>query len=405
MVLNEALSEETTFIKNKTIMPYLIIACVLYKAFHHRNLDINEAHGMYKDYILSRALKVVLKDVLGLENDVAGFAVEILEALPQELISAFIRNIDTKQPIYDDEKIRIDKFRDFIRERFRATFDGGYYDAVRKFQGQNIDLVGLMNGLSTSRVLHLFATQIETGDNVVWEAFNNQGLFMGLLELTAIHARGDAETSNGNAEDFLEQAYVMGVVRFMPLRNIPQHKHNANLEAMKQMENADTKEFAKIYRDGDKIVVALRGTNFKREKGDLVPKDYEANLENVAGSTDLYKTDDYTQANNKIEEAIALSKKTGGKVSVVGHSLGGRIGLSLASHYQSIPFHIYEPVIPINREMDKVFSNLKHSNVNIYRVHGSAISQNLEEYRKRHKFKLKTFKRKRHSSHSINNFR
>ena len=404
MILNNSMTEEVQFIRNKAMMPYIVLACVFYVAYHKNDLDVSQYHGMFKDYVLKRALKKILKDVLGLDKDVSAYAVDILEAVPQELIDAFIRNIDMKQPVFDNERIVIDAFRDKIRREFRMYFKSGYYDAVRKFQGQNIDLVGLMNGLSTSRVLHLFATQIITADNVVWEALNNQGLFLGLLELTAIHSRG-TQDDGGSADDLLEQMYAMGIVRYTPISGIPNRKKNRPLIALKQMEREKTKETAKIYKKGDDIIVALKGSDFSiREKGDIVPPDYEANLENVAGSTDLYTTSRYKEAQRKINKAIAEAKKTDSRVSVVGHSLGGRIALSLASHYHSIPFYIYEPVIPINAEMDKTFKELKDANVKMFRVENSAISQNLEFYKKKHNLKYMTVPQKRFSSHSIHNF-
>ena len=399
--------EEVKFISHSAIMPYIVLACVFYVAYHKRDLELSNYHGMFKDYILQRALKKILKDVLGLDKDVAAYAVDILENVPQQLINAFVRNIDNKQPLFDDEKQIIDNFRDYIRKEYRSYFDGGYYDAVRKFQGQNIDLVGLMNGLSTSRVLHLFATQIAMGDNVVWEAINNQGLFLGLLELTAIHARGTQDLGGGTGDDFLEQAYAMGVVRYTQTNTIPSKKQNKVLNALMSVEREKTQDVAVIKKDGNDIIVVLKGSDFvntKRGEGDIVPPDYEANLENVAGSTDFYTTPRYIQSDKKIQEAIAEAKRTNGKVSVIGYSLGGRLGLSLASHYNSIPFYIYEPVIPINDEMDNVFSNLKHANVKIFRVNNSSISANLEHYKDKYKLKYKTIKQKRFSSHSMENF-
>jgi len=408
MILNQEMSEEVRFIKNKAVIPYIILACVFYKAYHQRDLEVSSYHGMFKDYILERALKKIFKDVLGLDKDVAAYAVDVLEAIPQQLITAFIRNIDNKQPLFDDEKQIINNFRDYIRKEFREYFDSGYYDAVRKFQGQNIDLVGLMNGLGTSRVLHLFATQIASGDNVVWEALNNQGLFLGLLELTAIHSRGTQDMGgSNNADDFLEQTFGIGIVRFRQTNRIPSKKENNILDAMKQMEREKSPEVAKIFRKKNDIIVVLKGSDFvntERKKGDIVPPDYEANLENAAGSTDLYTTPRYTQSYNKIEQALIEGKRTNKKVSVVGFSLGGRLGLSLASHYHSIPFYIYEPVVPINDEMDRVFSNLKHSNVKIFRVDNSSISQNLEHYKGKYKLRYKTIKQRKFSSHSMENF-
>jgi len=408
MILDQNMSEEVQFIKHKAMMPYIVLTCVFYVAYHKNNLRVEEYHGMFKNYIVKKALKTILKDVLGLDKDVAAYAVDILDSIPQELINAFIRNIDDKQPVYDDERIVIDNFRDKIRKEFRMYFKTGYYDSVKKFQGQNIDLVGLMNGLSTSRVLHLFASQIITGDNVVWEALNNQGLFLGLLELTAIHSRGTQEgggSLDNNAEEFLEQMYAMGTIRYIPVGQIPNKTENKILNAMKQMEQSTDTDGTKIFREGKNIIVALKGSDFsKRKKGDIVPSDYEANLENVAGSTELYKTPRYIESNNKIKEAIMEAKKIGGNVSVVGYSLGGRMGLTLASHYHSLPFYIYEPVVPINAEMDKTFSNLKDANVKIFRVDNSSVSANLEHYKKKHNLKYKTFPQRKFSSHSIHNF-
>ncbi len=400
--------EEVKFVKHSAVMPYIVLACVFYKAYHQSDLDVNSYHGMFKDYILKRALKKILKDVLGLDKDVSAFAVDVLEAVPQELINAFVRNIDSKQPLFDDEKQIINNFVSYIRSEYRSYFDGGYYDAVRKFQGQNIDLVALMNGLATSRVLHLFATQIATGDNVVWEAINNQGLFLGLLELTAIHHRGTQDLGGGGTgDDFLEQAFAVGIVRFNANSSLPNRKQNKILEALKSVEREKTAEVAVIKKNGKDVIVVLKGSDFintKRGKDDIVPPDYEANLENVAGSRDFYTTPRYLESSKIIEKAIAEAKRTDSRVSVVGYSLGGRIGLSLASHYNSVPFYIYEPVVPINGEMDRVFSNLKHANVKIFRVDNSSISQNLAHYQKKHKLKYSTIPQRRFSSHSVLNF-
>jgi len=399
--------EEYRFIRSAVVMPYIILAVGFYFAYHKRDLDVSQYHGVFKDLVLTRVMKFVIKKTLGIDKDIANFGIDILENVPQELINAFIRNIDAKSGVLDSEIVAIKNFVELIRKEYRETFGGGYYKDVRKLQGSNIDLVGLMNSLHTSRVLHLFAIQISTADNVVWEAINNSGLFLGLLELAAIHSRGRQDGGGGeDAQDkFLHNSYAVGLVKFTPFNNLPRtRKENKLLATLFDLDKSPSQEKYRIIKDGNNYLLAISGSKFEKGDNELIDTDYEANLENVAGSPDFYKTPRYMNALKALEETIARAKKTNGTVKVAGYSLGGRVALSLASHFHSIPFFIYEPVIPKNDEMDKLFNNLQQANVKIHRINTSSISQHLVDYRKKYRFHLQTHRQKRFSSHSLRNF-
>ncbi len=399
--------EEYRFIRSAVVMPYIILAVGFYFAYHKRDLNVAEYHGVFQDLVLTRVMKFILKNTMGIDKNVANFGIDILENVPQELITAFIRNIDKKSGVFDDEIIAIKRFVEFIRREYRETFGEGYYKDVRKLQGQSIDLVGLMNSLHTSRVLHLFAIQISTADNVVWEAVNNSGLFLGLLELAAIHSRGRQDGGGGEdtQDRFLHNSYAVGFIKFTPINNLSRtRKQNKLLSALFELDKSPSQEKFKIIRDGNNYLLAISGSKFERQEGEIIDTDYETNLENVAGSQDFYKTPRYMNALKALEETIEEAKKTNGNVKVAGYSLGGRIALSLASHFHSIPFFIYEPVIPRNDEMEKLFSNIQNANVKIFRIDGSSISKHLVDYRKKYRFHLQTFRQKRFSAHALKNF-
>ncbi len=399
--------EEYRFIRSAVVMPYIILAVGLYYAYHKRDLDVSNYHGVFKDMVLVRVMKFVLKKTLGIDKDIANFGIDILENVPQELITAFVRNIDAKSGVFDNEVVAIERFVEFIRTQYRETFGGGYYKDVRKLQGSNIDLVGLMNSLHTSRVLHLFAIQISTADNVIWEAVNNSGLFLGLLELSAIHSRGRQDGGGGeDAQDkFLHNSYAVGLVRFRQINKLPKSKKiNKLLSTLFELDKSPSQEKYRVIKDGNNYLLAISGSKFEKQEGEIIDTDYEANLENVAGSPDFLKTPRYLNALKALEEAIESAKKTNGRVSVAGYSLGGRVALQLASHFHSIPFYIYEPVVSMNDQTDKLFSNLQKANVKIYRIDSSSISQHLVDYRKKYRFNLQTLKQKRFSSHSLRNF-
>ena len=399
--------EEYRFIRSAVVMPYIILAIGFYFAYHKRDLDVNEYHGVFRDLVLVRIMKFILKKTLGLDKDIANFGIDILENVPQELVTAFVRNIDAKSGVFDNEMVAIKNFVEFIRKEYRETFGGGYYKDVRKLQGSNIDLVGLMNSLHTSRVLHLFAIQISTADNVVWEAINNSGLFLGLLELAAIHARGRQDEGGGelSQDTFLHNSFAVGLVRFKPLGSLPRpKKENKLLSILFELDKSPSTEKFRVVKDGNDYLVAISGSKFERQEGEIIDTDYETNLENVAGSPDFLKTDRYLNAQRALEEAIEEAKKTNGTVKVAGYSLGGRIALQLASHYHSIPFYIYEPVVAINDQTDKLFRNIQNANVRIHRINGSSISKHVEDYRKKYRFHLQTLRQKRLSAHAILNF-
>ena len=399
--------EEYKFIRSAVVMPYIILAVGFVFAYHKRDLKLSSYHGIFKDMVLTRVMKFVLKNTLGINKNIANFGIDILNNIPQELVSAFVRNIDEKSGVYDDEKIAITNFVMYIRKEYREIFGNGYYKDVRKLQGQNIDLVGLINALHTSRVLHLFAIQIATADNVVWEAVNNTGLFLGLLELAAIHSRGVQDKGGGeDAQDkFLHNSYAVGLVKFKQSNKLPKSKKiNKLLSTLFELDKSPSQEKYRVVKDGNNYIVAISGSKFDKQKGDIIDTDYEANLENVAGSPEFLKTPRYLNALKALEEAIEEAKKTDGKVIVGGYSLGGRVALQLASHFHSIPFHIYEPVVSINNQTDDLFKNLQKANVKIHRINGSSISKHLEDYKKKYKFHLKRHRQKRFSAHSLINF-
>ena len=239
------------------------------------------------------------------------------------------------------------------------------------------------------------------------EILNNTGLFLGLLELSAIHSRGRQDGGGGeDAQDkFLHNSYAVGLVRFRQINKLPKSKKiNKLLSTLFELDKSPSQEKYKVIKDGNNYLLAISGSKFQKQEGEIIDTDYEANLENVAGSPDFLKTPRYLNALKALEEAVEAAKKTNGRVSVAGYSLGGRVALQLASHFHSIPFYIYEPVVSMNDQTDKMFSNIQKANVKIYRIEGSSISKHLEDYKKKYRFNLNTLPQKRFSSHSLRNF-
>jgi len=414
--------EEYTFIKSTVVAPYVILCLMFYKALHEETLDISKKHGILNDFIYTKAIKYIL-NILGFDEMSSSFAVNVLMKLPQELITAFQRNIVEATTIKPNEVVKIEEFVEYIRQSYRQTFKNGYYDDVKLLQGKSMDLVGMMNRLASPHVLHLFAIQLQTADDIVWEASNNQGLFLGLIELASIHSRGTQDEGGvgSNYNRILEeQTFVIGYINYnYNIKGVSRKeiRLNKNLNYLNALEfgikNDDliaisnNKNKSALYRDGKNIVVALAGSKLThgRDKEDLINEDYEANLENIAGSPDFFKTEKYQESENALKRAIIEAKKTGGRVTVTGYSLGAMTALQLGAHYPDIDVEAYEPPIGLNKQTDRMFKELENRRgVQIYRVRNSSISKHLIEAQQEYRINVKTIKQTKFSSHSLRNF-
>ena len=398
MVLKSNNSEEMIFIKNPVVIPYIILSVVFYKA-HHSGSNPLQHRGIMRDYLLKKCLKEVLQNVLGLPMDATTFAIDILTNIPPQLISAYQRNISkitNGEGVNPDEVSSINKFVKFIFNDYQKIFKQSFQKAVKAFQGQHIDILFLLNNLDKARVLNDMANQIETADNIIWEAQNNQGLFLGLLELAGTHSRGGGD-ERLDSDDVLDNYLVDGIVYYFDnnrgmgnnkpttLRSLMDIERNGGKGKIKGDKNAG------IYQNGDDYILAIKGSE--------LPTDLKSNFSNIAGS--LGESDRYKEAEQLLKTALTLADRSGGNVAISGFSLGAKIAMELASHYHSVSADVYDPVISSN--MEKLFSTLG-DNINFNVVENSPISQNIFKYSKKYNLPVKTFKKKRVSSHSILNF-
>jgi len=398
MKLSSNQSEEMVFIKNPVIIPYIILSVVFYKA-HHSSRNPLEHRGIMRDYLLKKCLKEVLQNVLGLPLEASTFAIDVLTNIPPQLITAYQRNISKLtdgEGVNPDEVNAINNFAKFVFSDYQKIYKQSFQKAVKSFQGQHIDILFLLNNLDKARVLNDMANQIETADNIIWEAQNNQGLFLGLLELAGVHSRGGGD-ERLDSDDVLDNYLVDGIVYYIDNNSNNINNKPTTLRSLMDIERNGGKgkikgdENAGIYQNGDDYVLAIKGSE--------LPKDLKSNFSNIAGS--LGDTDRYKQAEALLKTALSLADKSGGSVAISGFSLGAKIAMELASHYHSVEADVYDPVI--SSGMEKLFSTIG-DNINFNVVENSPISQNIFKYAKMFNLPVKTFKKKRVSSHSILNF-
>jgi hypothetical protein len=415
--------KELSFVQSTVIGPYIVLCLKFYKALHDATYDINNEH-VWWDPVYRRIVKGVLK-AMGIPEKTASFCVKVMMAIPQELITAFQRNIYQKKNVSNEEVFKIQKFVGYIQDEYRVAFDSNYYDDVKLIQGKSMDLVGMMSKLHTPHVLHLFAIQLKTADDIVYEAKNNQGLFLGLLELASVHYRGNQDEGGDNStynRILEEETYVIGFVNYNynlgqgPPTNIKEITYNKNLNYLNSLEfgipnkneiaSSNKKNKTAIYKDGKNYVVALAGSKLGgRDEEDYINEDYEANLENMAGSPDFFRSEKYLESEEALKTALNLAKQTGARVTVVGYSLGALTALQLASRYSTIDVEAYEPPIGRNAQTDRMFKEIENRRgIRIYRVDNSSISKHLVENQNKFKINVKTIKQKKFSSHSLRNF-
>lgn len=403
MVLNDQMKEEMVFIKNPVIMPFVIITIALYYALHHKGLNLDDYHSSFSvvDAVVERGIKVVLKDVLKLDDTATTFGMDILTTMPQELISGFVRNIDSKVGLTNDERDAIDDYTKGIIKNYKRLYKEPLDRALKHFQGNNMPLYQLLTELGSDDVLHNLAVELKTADAVLWEAVNNRGLFLGLIELTSIHSKGLGDMFLSK-QDIGNEYYVNGIVRYLGKPHIIQRLEDVGLNSLMDLERNGGKlkmegnENVGLYKNGKNFIVAIKGTKTK--------KDLLENFENVAGSSDFLETDRYKDADALLTKAKKLADRTGGDAHLVGYSLGGTIAGHLATKHQSVKTDVYEPVIPNNAQTKKMLKETKHSNVLFHKINNSAVSEKLLEFQRLYGFPLKSYNQKRYSSHTITNF-
>ena len=403
MVLNDSMKEEMVFIKNPVIMPFVIITIALYYALHHKGLNIDDYHSSFSvvDAVVEKGIKIVLKDVLKLDDITTTFALDTLTTMPQELITAFIRNIDSKVGLTNDERNAVDDYTKGIINNYKRLYKEPLDRALKHFQGNNMPLYQLLTELGSDDVLHNLAVELKTADAVLWEAVNNKGLFLGLIELTSIHNKGLGDMVLSK-QDIGNDYYVNGIVRYLGKPNNIKRLEDVGLNSLVDLERNGGKlkiegtNDVGLYKNGNDYIVAIKGT---KNKQDLLE-----NFENVAGSSDFLETDRYKDADALITKAQRLADRSGGNAHLVGYSLGGTIAGHLATKHQSVKTDVYEPVIPNNAQTKKMLEQTKHSNVLFHKVNNSAISEKLLEFQRLYGFPLKSYNQKRHSSHTLTNF-
>lgn len=401
---------EREFLRHPVVIPYMILAVVFYQALHDKSVDTDMFHSrnIVSDSLIKVALQTILTEVLGLDSKAVDFGLYVYQSIPNELITAYKKNISKKTGLFKDERIAIQQFVRGIEDKFNSVYNKTFQKAVKEYQGQNINLWTNLAHLDTDDVLHSIATQLLTADSLIWESINNTGLFLGLVELTSIHKKkmGDLYVSDSNVGD---DFFVEGVVEYLGKNKTQQNLNDPVINAMVDIERNGGALKIKgtdnvgLYKNGNDYIVAVKGSK--------LPTDLQPNFDNVAGSEELFNTDRYKDADGLLEEAQALADKSGGEVHSVGHSLGGTILSHLATKHHSVKSHIYEPVISNNDMTKKMIKETQHADIDFNIIDGSPISANLEGILADASMMgydirgvLNRYKQKRMSSHSVMNF-
>jgi len=365
-------------------LPLIIITAYLYLVDKETDFKI----GI--NFITRPIIRHILSGVLGFEGEDIEYALMILEAIPNELKTAYLKQKGEQQGSLSSQEISaiglfIDKINKDYLKRFNKELKKELFNYENK---QTLYLYEMLETLNSSSVLSQISSAFNTVGELITEMKDNPYLLIQLFALLYNDIEGDDFT----ASNVLNQSKVDKLIYYYSNVGGGGRKPNDKIDILRDIELETGKrgqtpglevientDKVALYKTNDRYYITFRGTDTK----DM--KDISMNFQNFGGK-DIYNNPEYNErmavGMRYLDKAIELSRQQGIDPPIVlGYSLGSISAMTLSQLYPNIETDVYNPVLSKSQLTQTIMDRLGSSNIHFNYNTKDPISTNMKYYK------------------------
>lgn len=368
---------------SRATIPLVIITLYLYLVDKETDFKI----GI--NFITRPIIKYILSSVLSFEDQDIDYALLVLESIPTELKTAYMKQkgrLPVALTIQEISSIGlfVDKVNKEYFKKYKTELKKDLFDYENK---QSLYLYEMLETLNSSSVLFQISSAFNTLGELISEIKANPYLLVQLFALLY----NEIEENDLSASNILNQGKVDKLVYYYS--NVQgAKKPNYKIDILRDIEldtgkRGKTTPGLEVVENNDKVVlykynnryyVTFRGTD-KRDIGDI-----KLNFQNFGGK-DYFNNPEYNQrillGKQFLDMAIDLSRKEDIEQPIIlGYSLGSVSAMTLSQLYPNIETDVYNPVLSKSEITQELMDNLINSNINFNYNEKDPISTNMKFY-------------------------
>lgn len=376
-------SKETHLLNHNEVLPFLCIAIYFYMIKNQNSIKINVG------FFMRKAVSAFCKDVLNLNDAQIDFIIFMIKTIPNDLGTAFLKNINQKTPLTASEDSKIKFFITNMEKEYEKIFLSSLKEDLFLFENkQSYYLYEMINGLNDEEILYNISATMDTLSLLISQLEENPYLLIQLLAL--LYEVGEQFPHEFFSEDILSRGQVEKYVYYksktkfnLPTNDKIQILQNISLPISKRKLNKnmnileETNEVG-LYKYNNKYYVAFRGTD-KNEKDLLL------NIINMSGKNwynDPIHNERIKLGNKYIKIALQKSREENLENPIIlGYSLGSLSALFLSMKYDNLETNLYSPILSKSSLTERILGKVnENSLVNLNYVENDPISNVVNQY-------------------------
>jgi len=396
--VDNLMKSETHMIKSAAMIPFISLFVFLYIVRKDMKLGL-------ADYLINDKMKTIyflnmIYDFLKMGNKYKNFVEFCVNAIPDELVSAFVQNKDILTPITYGSYIK--SYQKKIIDNFMIEFKADLFDQIHIISGKHdYNIHKIFDYLETNHFLFELHQTFGTFDDLLQEAVKSKEAFIGLINLLS---GGMTENKNTIHQKFLDKSFIDGIVYYnKSSKRI--NDDDINLKLLKNTGESDIDGF-KLMTENEDVSVYMKDNKLKILFKPTNVTSYNHLIKNFLvyqGKHELFTDEKYNNSIKKIDKLINLFKNDY-DITIAGYSLGGVMALYLGMTHPDVKTEAYSPVVPKNETWDAIIRRHKEwDNIRVHSIKNDVISRNLKFY----KGHIPIFEHKKKdllNHHDLNNF-
>ena len=390
-------------------IPLVIITVYLYLVNNETDFKI----GI--NFITRPIIRHLLSNTLGFETEDIEYALMILEAIPTELKTAYMKQKGQLPVALTSQEINsigafVDKVNKEYFKKYKTELKKDLFDYENK---QSLYLYEMLETLNSSSVLFQISAAFNTVGELISEMKTNPYLLVQLFALLYSEIEGDDFTSS----NILNQSKVDKLIYYYSDLESAGKKPNDKIDILRDieletdkrgqapgMEVIENNDKVVLYKYNNRYYVTFRGTD-KKDMNDIT-----LNFQNF-GRKDVYNNPEYNErmvvGMRFLDEAIDLSRQEGLEApAVLGYSLGSISAMTMSQLYPNIETDVYNPVLSKSQLTQTIMDRLADSNIHFNYNEKDPISTNMKYYKQENpNLDIKKYSNNKFfTPHSINQF-
>jgi len=365
-------------------LPLVIITAALYLVDRETDFKI----GI--NFITRPIIRHILSGVLGFEGEDIEYSLSILEAIPNELKTAYLKQKGEQPvPLTSQEISAIGLFIDKVNKDYFKRYKKELKKELFNYENkQSLYLYEMLETLNSSSVLFQISSAFNTIGELISEMKENPYLLIQLFALLYNDIEGDDFT----ASNLLNQSKVDKLIYYYSNVGGGGRKPNDKVDILRDieletsargqtpgLEVIENNDKVALYKTNDRYYIVFRGTD-KKDMGDI-----RMNFMNFGGK-DLFNNPEYNErmvtGMRYLDQAIELSRQQRIDPPVIlGYSLGSVSAMTLSQLYPNIETDVYNPVLSKSPLTETIMDRLESSNIHFNYNEKDPISTNMNYYK------------------------